>query len=250
LAHISRNVLAACRRASTSQEFANLFVKQVASETGSQFCLWTRSGASGLQNPNQEFIAHSGLRPEWFAECLEHTASAASGKALIRTESLPFSGIISLAAVPVTLHAEICGVLAVGNRPSDYDLHHLHALEEIGSLAFLRWEYLRKREAIGLDPASVDWHLADLVHDLRQPLSSIELLASLLEITLPANETRAREHLQEIRLHVSTVDCILSKRSGSGEASTVQAESGARVAPAVDNSRFAFRNDTISSVTH
>ena len=254
MAHVSRSVLSVCRRANTSQEFASLFVKEVAKETGSQFCLWTNQDTramSTLEDLPGEFIAQHGLRNEWLAAMLELASSTAGSGPHIIIRPVPTGEVISCAAVPVRIRSEVCGVLAVGNRPAGYDPSHLRRLEGMGSAAMLRWEYLRHAESMGLEPVGPDMLMAELAHDLRQPLSSIELLAALLEITLPANETRAREHLQEIRLHVNTVDCILSKRVGGPPASLAQPEGTGRGATAEpDSARFSFRNDTISSVTH
>ena len=45
-----------------------------------------------------------------------------------------------------------------------------------------------------LPAASPDERLRELVHELRQPLSSIEAIAYYLEMTLPAGQVQARLH--------------------------------------------------------
>ena len=44
--------------------------------------------------------------------------------------------------------------------------------------------------------ASPEERLRDLVHDLRQPLSSIEAIAYYLEMTLPAEQLQARQYMR------------------------------------------------------
>lgn len=113
----------------------------------------------------------------------------------------------------------------------------------------MRYEYLRRCEALGVDaPAGHESALAEVAHDLRQPLSAIGALASFLEITLPANDIRAREHLQEIRLQVTTADLILTSRMASN-GRAAQPDFDGRKATA-EAANFAFTQDTISSVTH
>lgn len=61
-------------------------------------------------------------------------------------------------------------------------------------------------------PAALD----DLVHDLRQPLSTIESLAYFLEIT--ALDDAVRGHLQRIQTMVSRAHGILDHACGAGRA--------------------------------
>ena len=46
------------------------------------------------------------------------------------------------------------------------------------------------------------WH--DLVHDLRQPLSSIEAIAYYLEMTLPAGQFEARQYMSQLQRLVAS----------------------------------------------
>jgi signal transduction histidine kinase len=48
-----------------------------------------------------------------------------------------------------------------------------------------------------------------LVHDLRQPLSTIEAIAYYLEITLPADQLEARRYLTRLRQTVEESNSIL-----------------------------------------
>src|SRR5579863_6013392 len=46
-----------------------------------------------------------------------------------------------------------------------------------------------------LGAASPEERLRDLVHELRQPLSSIEAIAYYLEMTLPPSQFESRQHM-------------------------------------------------------
>lgn len=57
-------------------------------------------------------------------------------------------------------------------------------------------------------PARTEDAISTLAHDLRQPLSAIEAIAYYLEMTLPAEQLEARQHLlrlQELVEHSSTI---------------------------------------------
>ncbi len=53
--------------------------------------------------------------------------------------------------------------------------------------------------------------LADLVHDLRQPISNIGLSASYLEMLLGAENERALEQVQNIQEQVERTACMLNE---------------------------------------
>lgn len=57
----------------------------------------------------------------------------------------------------------------------------------------------------GATPAALD----DLIHELRQPLSSIDCLAYFLEIT--SSDEKVREHLQRIQAMVCRAHTILDR---------------------------------------
>lgn len=59
--------------------------------------------------------------------------------------------------------------------------------------------------------ASPEERLRDLVHDLRQPLSSIEAIAYYLEMTLPAEQFEARHHMSQLQRLVADASEILSR---------------------------------------
>jgi signal transduction histidine kinase len=71
--------------------------------------------------------------------------------------------------------------------------------------------------------ASPEERLRDLVHDLRQPLSSIEAIAYFLEMTLPAGQFEARQYMSQLQRLVADTNTILERsvpaaRKGCGRA--------------------------------
>jgi signal transduction histidine kinase len=65
-----------------------------------------------------------------------------------------------------------------------------------------------------LPAASPDERLRELVHELRQPLSSIEAIAYYLEMTLPASQVQARQHMTQLQRLVEEANTILERRAG------------------------------------
>ena len=56
--------------------------------------------------------------------------------------------------------------------------------------------------------------MRDLVHDLRQPLSSIEAIAYYLEMTLPAGQFEARQYMSQLQRLVADTNTILERSVG------------------------------------
>jgi phosphoglycerate-specific signal transduction histidine kinase len=56
--------------------------------------------------------------------------------------------------------------------------------------------------------------IRDLVHELRQPFSSIEAIAYFLEMTLPADQIQARQYMRRLQQLVDQAESILD-RTGS-----------------------------------
>jgi|ERR1700680_988328 len=59
-------------------------------------------------------------------------------------------------------------------------------------------------------PLPAEETVRDLVHELRQPLSSIEAIAYYLEMTLPAEQFQARQYMRRIQLLVDEASLTLS----------------------------------------
>jgi hypothetical protein len=62
---------------------------------------------------------------------------------------------------------------------------------------------------------SSDERLRELVHELRQPLSSIEAIAYYLEMTLPAGQVQARQHMAQLQGLVAEATAILERSAGT-----------------------------------
>jgi phosphoglycerate-specific signal transduction histidine kinase len=60
-----------------------------------------------------------------------------------------------------------------------------------------------------------DETIGNLVHDLRQPLSSIEAIAYYLEMTLPAEQLQARQYMRKLQQLVDQADTILDRATSS-----------------------------------
>src|ERR1700737_3271190 len=62
---------------------------------------------------------------------------------------------------------------------------------------------------------SPEERLRDLVHELRQPLSSIEAIAYYLEMTLPAGQCEARQYMSRLQRLVADTNAILERSVGA-----------------------------------
>jgi len=80
-----------------------------------------------------------------------------------------------------------------------------------------------------LPASSSDDRLRDLVHELRQPLSSIEAIAYYLEMTLPAGQVQARKQMLDLQHLVEEANAILERSAGMVRKPCVRAHAaGAR----------------------
>jgi len=68
--------------------------------------------------------------------------------------------------------------------------------------------YLNNTTSVGVSPEET---VRDLVHDLRQPLSSIEAIAYYLEMTLPADQFQARQYMRRLQQLVDQTSSILDQ---------------------------------------
>jgi hypothetical protein len=59
-----------------------------------------------------------------------------------------------------------------------------------------------------------DEAVRDFIHDLRQPLSSIEAIAYYLEMTLPAEQLQARQYMRQLQQLVEDANSILQQAAG------------------------------------
>ncbi|MGP0074998.1 MAG: hypothetical protein ACLPWF_24060 [Bryobacteraceae bacterium] len=78
--------------------------------------------------------------------------------------------------------------------------------------------YVDASVAIPSTPAAIpspEERLRDLVHELRQPLSSIEAIAYYLEMTLPAGQCEARQYMSQLQRLVADTNTILERSVGT-----------------------------------
>jgi phosphoglycerate-specific signal transduction histidine kinase len=68
--------------------------------------------------------------------------------------------------------------------------------------------------------------ICDLVHELRQPLSSMEAIAYFLEMTLPPEQVQARQYMMRLQQLVDQAEGIL-KRAGSSARKPMASAHGA-----------------------
>jgi signal transduction histidine kinase len=76
-----------------------------------------------------------------------------------------------------------------------------------------------------LRASSPDERLRDLIHELRQPLSSIEAIAYYLEMTLPAEQVQARQHMTHLQRLVEEANAVLERGAGIVRKPCVRAHS-------------------------
>ena len=62
--------------------------------------------------------------------------------------------------------------------------------------------------------SSPEERLRDFIHELRQPLSSIEAIAYYLEMTLPAEQVQARGHMTQLQRLVAEASAVLERYAG------------------------------------
>ena len=76
---------------------------------------------------------------------------------------------------------------------------------------------------------TTDEVLGSLAHELRQPLSNIEAIAYYLEMTLPAEQVQAREHMTHLQRLVAEASAVLERNACSVRKPCVRAiTAGAR----------------------
>jgi signal transduction histidine kinase len=128
---------------------------------------------------------------------------------LLANDWNPCDGIRSLAAAPVRFRASLVGVLAVADGERTYTRSDLDMLEGIGCAAVAEYESLERAEALGMLQRRES--MAELIHDLRQPLGILEACAFLLDVSLPPAETRSREQLAVMMRQLDRAGRILNE---------------------------------------
>ena len=193
-----RDLLISCQYAANAREYAGQVVKALAAATDSQFAIWFDWPVHlSTVVAQTEATISSGL----LALC--HCAP------LIDNDLGHNSGLRSIAAARVIFRSSVAGVLAVGNGARPYTAADLDLLAQTGRIALVQYETRRHAEELELIPTPQQ--VANLAHDLRQPLGILEACASVLELVLPSAETRAREHIREMHRQLDLAGDIIDQ---------------------------------------
>lgn len=192
-----RDVLSACRHARTAHDYSRRLVQSAAEVTKSEHAVWL-SCATDSVVPVAATENGSALT-RWLG--------ADPAVPLLVNQWNAYDALHSVAAVPVKFRSTVYGVLAVGNGTHPYTPDDLMLLEEIGRAALLEYERLVRMDAMGF--VTDHQRMAEMSHELRQPLGILEACAFLLEMALPASETRTREQLAEMRRQLDRASGIL-----------------------------------------
>jgi signal transduction histidine kinase len=73
--------------------------------------------------------------------------------------------------------------------------------------------------------AAAEDALHNLLHELRQPLSSIEAIAYYMEMTLPAEQFQARQYMWRLQQLVEQANAILEQNLGTARKPCTRAHS-------------------------
>ena len=199
----TRRILSACQCAATSGDYVRHLITALATEMQSDFAIWLNwPPAQG------EPIAHT----EGCETVLGRLRSLCD-RAPILSNHLDWSfGVASIVAVPIVFRHSTAGVLAVANGTVDYTPADLDVLAATGRAALAAYENLKQAEALGMRSAAAS--LADLVHEVRQPLSIMEVCTYYLDLVLPVAETKARQQLTEMQSQLDAASRILDEHTG------------------------------------
>jgi signal transduction histidine kinase len=223
-----RNVLGSCQYARTAQEYARQVVEALAVATRSPHAVW-------MNWPFEEGILSQADGSDALA-CLLQLCKHAP---LLSNEIAPGFGIHSLAAAPVLFRSTTAGVLAVGGSSRPYTTSDLELLEEVGRAALPQYESLVHTESLGITTAAR--RLADLAHDLRQPLGTLEASTFYLDLILPEEETKAREQLSEMQSQLDAASRLLDE-STQGYFSRGPRPAHTEAVPEAEEESFVFTN--------
>jgi signal transduction histidine kinase len=227
-----RTVLSACRRQRSATDYARQLIQTLAETTHSQHALWLNLPAG----PGYLVAETDGFDPFTRRLMLERRLPLLDNAWTFGEE------IHSVAAVAIRFRSSVVGILAVANGARPYTPADIVLLETIGRIAVAEHEALERTETLGVENRQES--MADLVHGLRQPLGILEACAFLLDMSLPAGETRAREHLTEMLSQLERASGILDQ-STTGYASRPRTD---ETEPEESDSRF-FANSAMSMVT-
>ncbi len=185
-----RTLIRSCRFTETSADYVSQIVRSVAAATESQFAIWLEWPVHATTVVAQ---TNGPVPPGLIALCS-------------RTPMIASDWIV---AAPVCFRSTIVGVLAAANGRRPYTSADVSLLSQVGRTAVLEYEIRRQAEALAMEPMAS--RVANMTHDLRQPLGILEACTCLLEIALPPGETRAREHLEEMHRQLDLAGAIVDE---------------------------------------
>lgn len=205
----AQGVLSACGRVRSAAEFGRALALRTAEALEAECCIWADRTAAGLSllfsTPGAEKYATPVLR------MAKRTVD--SGPVLVQSvEGEP--GLDSFAAVPMHFRSQVAGVLAVCNRGGGFSGEHLEVLDLLGRIGIVRFEQMRLAEEFSL-PLPGDERarrvVADLTHELSQPLSVIAAAVFCADMIAPPGDERVRRYLQEVETQVESAAQMLRK---------------------------------------
>jgi phosphoglycerate-specific signal transduction histidine kinase len=85
--------------------------------------------------------------------------------------------------------------------------------------------YFETSSSVGVAPRDA---ICDLVHELRQPLSSMEAIAYFLEMTLPPEQVQARQYMMRMQQLVDQAEAILKRAGSTARKPVASAQSAGR----------------------
>ena len=216
-----RQVVAACLPARTPEEYSTLLVRETARITEAFFCIWLSDVDRAA------IVAASPGGGGRIADIRAAARLAAEGRPAIEG---------CAAAAPLLLAGSVAGVLALW-RARPFEAGELLFLSRLAKVAAIQSEHLRNLSDLGVDTPERS-ELPDLVHELRQPLSAMEVYCYCLEQGLESH-SKLRSHAAGLRRQVQHVEDILARASGHTEETSA----------AETESRF-FTNAAMASVQY
>jgi hypothetical protein len=218
LAHIAvpamaETVLLACHRAGTAADFGRELVAHAAQVAEAGCCIWADWSAGNLS-------------PLFFTPGAEKFLDVALGLAARVVDSGPIrldgliaqAGIDSFAAAPVRFRSQVAGVLAICNRDGGFTDEHLESLAVLGRIGLARYEHMRLAEDFRLRQAGEERAcrlVADLAHDLSQPLSVIAAAVFCMDMIVSSRNHQVRQYLEKVEEQVEVAGHLLQNVSRS-----------------------------------
>lgn len=184
---IVQQVLLSVQHARSASEYAARFTWEMARCTGSSYCIW----AAG--EPIRAIALSPGAEP-LLSFALDLARDRLNGA---------LAAPAGVTAALLTLCGTPAGVLIADSAGKSA------LLEAAGAIATAQYAALLAMEACGVEAPASQRNLAELAHDVRQPLGIIDAYAFFLEEDLP-DGSEGRRKIACIRQQVQLADEILT----------------------------------------